>query len=70
MSTLSSCTGITASLIASGVNGEVSTKTKKELHECNIIHHMYFLTRWLGSRVVSVLDSGTERPGFKSQARH
>ena len=22
---------------------------------------------WLGSRVVSVLDSGTEGPGFKSQ---
>ena len=25
---------------------------------------------WLGSRVVSVLDSGTEGPGFKSQSRH
>ena len=24
---------------------------------------------WLGSRVVSVLDSGAERPGFKSQPR-
>ena len=24
---------------------------------------------WLGSRVVSVLDSGAERPGFKSQSR-
>jgi len=24
---------------------------------------------WLGSRVVSVLDSGSERPGFKSQLR-
>jgi len=24
---------------------------------------------WLGSRVVSVLDSGTEGPGFKSQSR-
>ena len=24
---------------------------------------------WLGSRVVSVLDSGTEGPGFKSQPR-
>jgi len=32
----------------------------------------YFVTnehRWLGSRVVSVLDSGAERPGFKSQPR-
>jgi len=26
--------------------------------------------RWLGSRVVSVLDSGAEGPGFKSQPRH
>jgi len=25
---------------------------------------------WLSSRVVSVLDSGTEGPGFKSQPRH
>jgi len=24
---------------------------------------------WLGSRVVSVLDSGAEEPGFKSQLR-
>jgi len=24
---------------------------------------------WLGSRVASVLDSGAERPGFKSQSR-
>ena len=31
-----------------------------------------FITRpdgWLGSRVVSVLDSGAEGPGFKSQPR-
>jgi len=28
-----------------------------------------FLNRWLGSRVVSVLDSGAEGPGFKSQSR-
>ena len=25
------------------------------------------LTGWLGSRVVSILDSGAEGPGFKSQ---
>ena len=25
--------------------------------------------RWLGSRVVNVLDSGAEGPGFKSQSR-
>ena len=26
------------------------------------------LCGWLGSRVVSMLDSGTEGPGFKSQS--
>jgi len=26
-------------------------------------------TRWLGSRVISVLDSGAEGPGFKSHSR-
>jgi len=29
----------------------------------------YILDGWLGSRVVSVLDSGAEGPGFKSQSR-
>jgi len=29
----------------------------------------YSFQGWLGSRVVSVLDSGTEGPGFKSQPR-
>ena len=29
----------------------------------------YFTCGWLGSRVVSVLDSGAEGPGFKSQPR-
>jgi len=29
----------------------------------------YLSLGWLGSRVVSVLDSGTEGPGFKSQPR-
>ena len=29
----------------------------------------YFIMRWLGSQVVSVLDSGTELPGFKLQPR-
>ena len=27
------------------------------------------MSGWLGSRVVSVLDSGAEGPGFKSQPR-
>ena len=29
----------------------------------------YSISGWLGSRVVSVLDSGAEGPGFKSQSR-
>ena len=29
----------------------------------------YLKLGWLGSRVVSVLDSGAEGPGFKSQSR-
>jgi len=29
----------------------------------------YLMMGWLGSRVVSVLDSGAEGPGFKSQQR-
>jgi len=28
------------------------------------------ITGWLGSRVVSVLDSGAVGPGFKSKSRH
>ena len=31
--------------------------------------HRVTTSRWLGSRVVSVLDSGAEGPGFKSQSR-
>jgi len=34
------------------------------LTKCNV-----HVQRWLGSRVVSVLDSGAERPGLKSQPR-
>jgi len=34
------------------------------------ILNLHFLYGWLGSRVVSVLDSGAEGPGFKSQSRH
>ena len=34
-----------------------------------ILNHVPINCRWLGSRVVSVLDSGAEGPGFKSQSR-
>jgi len=36
---------------------------------CPIIQQYAHPTGWLGSRVVSVLDSGEEGPGFKSQSR-
>jgi len=31
--------------------------------------HMTTVSRWLGSREVSLLDSGTEGPGFNLQPR-
>jgi len=34
-----------------------------------IFCHCFILFGWLGSRVVSVLDSGAEGPGLKSQSR-
>ena len=36
------------------------------LYQCNKI--LLFCVGWLGSRVVSVLVSGAEGPGFKSQS--
>ena len=36
---------------------------------CIIYGEFQYVTGWLGSRVVSVLDSGAEGPGFKSQSR-
>jgi len=51
-----------------------------QLHVVIIAEDAVFLCRrtvcmvsthgWLGSRVVSVLDSGAEGPRFKSQSRH
>ena len=34
-----------------------------------IPHFTLYILGWLGSRVVSVLESGAEGPGFKSQSR-
>jgi len=41
---------------------------KPEVNFCTILSKC-IRKAWLGSRVVSMLDSGTERPGFKSQLR-
>jgi len=38
-------------------------------HRSQSIIKLYFNDGWLGSRVVSVLDSGAEGPGFKSQSQ-
>ena len=46
-------------------NVDVLKELSIERHyQCNRVS-----TGWLGSRVVSVLDSGAEGPGFKSQLR-
>ena len=36
-------------------------------HSFVLYFSSFFFRGWLGSRVVSVLDSGAEGPGFKSQ---
>ena len=58
------CSVLTAS------NYKGSPRFQKILH-FQVLHFrvLAFGPGWLGSRVVSVLDSGAERPGFKSQLR-
>ena len=41
---------------------------KDTIRECRIFYQDMY-AKWLGSRVDSVLDSGTEAPAFKSQSR-
>jgi len=38
-------------------------------HSAPYVLHVYLGWQWLGSRVISVLESGVEGPGFKSQPR-
>jgi len=48
----------------------VSDMCKEETNAMRrTFHSLLFVKGWLGSRVVSVLDSGAEGPGFKSQSR-
>ena len=42
---------------------------RRQENENTKLGTVLLLIGWLGSRVVSVLDSGTEWPGFKSQSR-
>jgi len=56
-------------------NNRLSDVEDGEVHACIVPHDKFsdvvichlVLCGWLGSRVVSVLDSGAEGPGFKSQ---
>ena len=56
-----SLTGRSESIITSGVEA-VTVAVRGSLY-----YAPYWETQWLGSRVVSALDSGTEGLGFKSQ---
>ena len=42
----------------------------RDKHSKRVVYVVFSVEKgWLGSRVVSVLDSGAEGPGFKSQPR-
>jgi len=55
--------------------GKMSTDSNIFSHVCNTLHctaallFNFVIDAWLGSRVVSLMDSGAEGPGFKSQSR-
>jgi len=56
--------------IAAGNEYEkADTHIRMQSHKTMNIPQNYSTQRWLGSRVVSVLDSGAVGPGFKSQPR-
>ena len=48
---------------------KADTHIRMQSHKTMNIPQNYSTQRWLGSRVVSVLDSGAVGPGFKSQPR-
>jgi len=39
------------------------------MRRAEIVYFLLMFSGWLGSRVVSVLDSGADGAGFKSQSR-
>ena len=55
-------------------NNNNVVRTSSIINKCCEKHSLHFsrskLLGWLGSRVVSVLDSGAVGPRFKSQPRH
>ena len=65
----------TAELDAAQIAHHVLLRFAAHLHTihlpcvCNSLPATIRQTEWLASRVVSVLDSGAEGPGFKSQSR-
>jgi len=50
-------------------SAETSAQKEKYLYLVYFYIQATFTFGWLGGRVVSVLDSGAEGPGFKSQPR-
>jgi len=50
------------------IQSHVTSEYIHDSHSCSLCD-TYTSLGWLGSRVVSVLDSGAEGPGFKSQSR-
>ena len=54
---------------SAGSNGNRKGEARKRSIVALGIALTYLLFGWLGSQVVSMLDSGAEGPGFKSQSR-
>ena len=50
-------------------HAKIDRQTHRHAHTLIFIVRSLHIFGWLGSRVVSVLDSGAEGPGFKSQSR-
>jgi len=59
----------TASVIALPPGVECLTVDRECVSSSPSFLVLVLVSGWLGSRVVSVLDSGAEGPGFKSQSR-
>ena len=58
-----------ASLVHDYTQRTATTHTRHTVYNTCSYSKRYTTIGWLGSRVVSVLDSGAEGPGFKSQSR-
>ena len=68
---LSACVYTAVSAMNDGTAASVTARQRDiaDPSACYVSEHLPDTSGWLGSRVVSVLDSSTERPGFESQPR-